>query len=198
MILDEAHQLPDTATLFFGETLTAGQLAELARDAELEGLKTARDYTPLPEAAQGLTQAVAPSTARAPARRSGNGRRPKRCATAGFAAALDALASVARSAGGRAGESGGAQRRARALCATRDGRRRSPGALARRRARRRCGEWIRWLDVTLARLAACTPRRCRSRRSSRVRSRTARARGSSPRPRSRSAAISRSISASSV
>src|SRR5689334_13070560 len=34
VILDEAHQLPDTATLFFGEQTTAGQLAELARDAE--------------------------------------------------------------------------------------------------------------------------------------------------------------------
>ena len=33
VILDEAHQLPDTATLFFGEQTTAGQLAELARDA---------------------------------------------------------------------------------------------------------------------------------------------------------------------
>ena len=35
LILDEAHQLPDTATLFFGEELTAAQLAELARDAEV-------------------------------------------------------------------------------------------------------------------------------------------------------------------
>ena len=35
VILDEAHQLPDTATLFFGEQVTAGQLAELARDAEV-------------------------------------------------------------------------------------------------------------------------------------------------------------------
>ena len=36
VILDEAHQLPDTATLFFGEEVTAGQLGELARDAEVE------------------------------------------------------------------------------------------------------------------------------------------------------------------
>src|SRR5207248_507401 len=34
VILDEAHQLPDTATLFFGEEVTAGQLGELARQAE--------------------------------------------------------------------------------------------------------------------------------------------------------------------
>jgi ATP-dependent DNA helicase DinG len=58
VILDEAHQLPDTATLFFGEELSAGQLSELARDAELEGLRTARDYAPLPEAAQGVVQAL--------------------------------------------------------------------------------------------------------------------------------------------
>ena len=58
VILDEAHQLPDTATLFFGEELAAGQLAELARDAEVESLKTARDYAPLPDAAQGLLQAL--------------------------------------------------------------------------------------------------------------------------------------------
>jgi ATP-dependent DNA helicase DinG len=58
VILDEAHQLPDTATLFFGEALTAGQLAELARDTEIESLKAARDYTPLPTAAQRLAHSV--------------------------------------------------------------------------------------------------------------------------------------------
>ena len=36
IILDEAHQLPDTARLFFGEILASGRLAELARDARLE------------------------------------------------------------------------------------------------------------------------------------------------------------------
>jgi len=58
VILDEAHQLPDTATLFFGEELAAGSLAELARDAEIEGLKIARDYAALPDAAQNLVQAL--------------------------------------------------------------------------------------------------------------------------------------------
>jgi ATP-dependent DNA helicase DinG len=58
VILDEAHQLPDTATLFFGEQITAGQLAELARDSEIEGLRAARDYAPLPDAAQGVAQAL--------------------------------------------------------------------------------------------------------------------------------------------
>jgi ATP-dependent DNA helicase DinG len=54
VILDEAHQLPDTATLFFGEEISAGHLGELARDAEAESLRAARDYAPLPEAAQAL------------------------------------------------------------------------------------------------------------------------------------------------
>jgi ATP-dependent DNA helicase DinG len=58
VILDEAHQLPDTATLFFGEELAAGQLAELARETEVEALHSARDYAPLPDAAQDLLQAL--------------------------------------------------------------------------------------------------------------------------------------------
>jgi len=43
VIFDEAHQLPDTATLFFGETLSTSQLLELARDTVAEGLSHARD-----------------------------------------------------------------------------------------------------------------------------------------------------------
>jgi len=58
VILDEAHQLPDTATLFFGEEIGAGSVGELARDAEIEGLRSTPDYTPLPEAARGLAQAL--------------------------------------------------------------------------------------------------------------------------------------------
>jgi len=36
LVLDEAHQLPETARLFFGETLSSGRLTELARDTRLE------------------------------------------------------------------------------------------------------------------------------------------------------------------
>jgi ATP-dependent DNA helicase DinG len=43
IIFDEAHQLPETATLFFGETLSTTQLLELARDCVAEGLSHARD-----------------------------------------------------------------------------------------------------------------------------------------------------------
>ncbi|CAH2788717.1 MAG: DinG family ATP-dependent helicase YoaA [uncultured Caballeronia sp.] len=45
IIFDEAHQLPETATLFFGETLSTTQLLELARDTVAEGLSHARDAT---------------------------------------------------------------------------------------------------------------------------------------------------------
>ena len=43
IIFDEAHQLPETATLFFGETLSTAQFLELARDSVAEGLSHARD-----------------------------------------------------------------------------------------------------------------------------------------------------------
>ncbi|HEY6241790.1 MAG TPA: ATP-dependent DNA helicase [Burkholderiales bacterium] len=43
VIFDEAHQLPETATLFFGDTLSTGQLVELARDVRTEALSGARD-----------------------------------------------------------------------------------------------------------------------------------------------------------
>jgi ATP-dependent DNA helicase DinG len=36
LIFDEAHQLPETARMFFGENLSTHQLVELARDARLE------------------------------------------------------------------------------------------------------------------------------------------------------------------
>ncbi len=54
VIFDEAHQLPETAGLFFSETVSTSQLIELARDVRLESLATAADYAPLPAAAQAL------------------------------------------------------------------------------------------------------------------------------------------------
>jgi ATP-dependent DNA helicase DinG len=36
LIFDEAHQLPETARLFFGQTVSSAQLVELSRDARLE------------------------------------------------------------------------------------------------------------------------------------------------------------------
>ena len=58
VVLDEAHQLPDTATLFFGEELTSGQLAELARDAEVAARTGAREVAELPEASAGIAPAT--------------------------------------------------------------------------------------------------------------------------------------------
>jgi len=43
VIFDEAHQLPDTATLFFGRTVTTLQVLDLARDVLHDGLTDARD-----------------------------------------------------------------------------------------------------------------------------------------------------------
>jgi len=57
LVLDEAHQLPDTATLFFGEELTSGQLAELSRDAEVAARTGAREVAELPEASAGIAPA---------------------------------------------------------------------------------------------------------------------------------------------
>ena len=43
VIFDEAHQLPDTATTFFGDTVSTSQVMELCRDVLAEGLTHARD-----------------------------------------------------------------------------------------------------------------------------------------------------------
>ncbi|GGP17517.1 ATP-dependent DNA helicase [Silvimonas iriomotensis] len=58
VVFDEAHQLPDVASLFFGDTLTSGQLIEIARDARSEGLVIAKDFVKLPQAAEALEKSV--------------------------------------------------------------------------------------------------------------------------------------------
>jgi ATP-dependent DNA helicase DinG len=58
VIFDEAHQLPETAGLFFGQDLSTSQLMELARDAHAEYLTTARDCAELPEATAALEKAL--------------------------------------------------------------------------------------------------------------------------------------------
>ncbi|HEX2604551.1 MAG TPA: ATP-dependent DNA helicase [Oxalicibacterium sp.] len=61
IVFDEAHQLPETATLFFGETVSTSQVLELCRDVLAEGLAHARDgadwpglVTPVERAARDL------------------------------------------------------------------------------------------------------------------------------------------------
>ncbi|MDQ6618901.1 MAG: ATP-dependent DNA helicase [Pseudomonadota bacterium] len=58
VILDEAHQLPDTATLFFGEQISGGQLTELARDSEVAARADAKEVRDLPDAAGGIVPAA--------------------------------------------------------------------------------------------------------------------------------------------
>jgi len=43
VIFDEAHQLPETATLFFGDTVSTSMVMELCRDVLAEGMSHARD-----------------------------------------------------------------------------------------------------------------------------------------------------------
>jgi ATP-dependent DNA helicase DinG len=45
LVFDEAHQLPETARLFFGESVSSGQLGELSRDARVE-LRSAGGASP--------------------------------------------------------------------------------------------------------------------------------------------------------
>ncbi|MCB6184476.1 ATP-dependent DNA helicase [Leeia sp. TBRC 13508] len=58
IIFDEAHQLPDVASLFFGDTIAISQLIDLARDTRLEAMLHVRDFSALPEAAQSFEKQV--------------------------------------------------------------------------------------------------------------------------------------------
>ncbi len=58
IILDEAHQLPEAASAFFGTSVTSGQLLDLAQDCVRESLLAARDFSPLGDCARVLDKAV--------------------------------------------------------------------------------------------------------------------------------------------
>ncbi|MDD2885788.1 MAG: ATP-dependent DNA helicase [Dechloromonas sp.] len=58
VIFDEAHQLPEVATLFFGDSVSTAQVLDLARDARAEGLTHARDCLDLPVFAKALEKAA--------------------------------------------------------------------------------------------------------------------------------------------
>jgi ATP-dependent DNA helicase DinG len=90
VVLDEAHQLPETASLFFGESVSSAQLLELARDARAAALQHARDFAPLPPATQALEKSArdlrlecGEVPGRVPAKAIGRGK--------AFAQALDAV-----------------------------------------------------------------------------------------------------------
>ncbi len=58
VIFDEAHQLPETASLFFGESISTSQLLDLARDARLEAVTSANDFAALSTATDALEKAA--------------------------------------------------------------------------------------------------------------------------------------------
>jgi len=58
-IIDEAHQLPESASQFFGLRLSSRQLNELANDAIAEHLKYAKEHKLINTAAQDLQKATA-------------------------------------------------------------------------------------------------------------------------------------------
>ncbi len=57
VIFDEAHQLPETASLFFGEQWSSNQLVELGRDVRMEVAAAAADATDLQERAARMEKA---------------------------------------------------------------------------------------------------------------------------------------------
>ncbi|TVQ92597.1 MAG: ATP-dependent DNA helicase [Chromatiaceae bacterium] len=58
VIVDEAHQLPEVATLFFGCSLSARQLVDLARDVQVEAAREAADSPGLRPLADALRTAT--------------------------------------------------------------------------------------------------------------------------------------------
>jgi ATP-dependent DNA helicase DinG len=121
IIFDEAHQLPETATLFFGETLSTSQLLELARDTVVEGLAHARDAVawvdlaaPLERAARDVRLAFGTDNARMSVTQLG-AQHPVFDALEDVASALDALGAALASQAERAESLGACLRRLREL-----------------------------------------------------------------------------------
>ena len=147
VILDEAHQLPDTATLFFGEQTSASQLTELARDAEAIARSQLRDVPDLPDASADLLpllrklRLAAGDSPGKFSQQSLAGRRDFVEALEALAAGLDRVATEMRLVAERSDDIAIVARRAEAAA---DG-------LARWQAgfggAGDPGEWIRWIDV---------------------------------------------------
>jgi len=58
IIFDEAHQLPDTATMFFGDTISSAQIMDLLRDVKAIGMSHARDACHWPDAIAPVDKAL--------------------------------------------------------------------------------------------------------------------------------------------
>ena len=149
VILDEAHQLPDTATLFFGEQTSGGQLNDLARDVEVLARTQLADVAGLDDVAAALQPAVR-KLRLAAGDVPGKFPREAMLAKPAFAEALDALADAL---GRLAAELDTLAERGEDVMNAAD----RAGEVAHRLARWRAdasafdddtGEWIRWVDVT--------------------------------------------------
>jgi ATP-dependent DNA helicase DinG len=91
-IMDEAHQLPDIASQFFGLSLGSRQLTELVRDTLVEYQREAGDVPEIPERTDALGQAVKAFRLAL----GQEGRREPWAAVAEDAAVVEALQSLAR------------------------------------------------------------------------------------------------------
>lgn len=58
VIFDEAHQLPAVATRFLGQSISTGQLQDLARQSEAAGLAHAREALKWSQLSEALTRAI--------------------------------------------------------------------------------------------------------------------------------------------
>ena len=58
VVFDEAHQLPEIASLFFGHSVSTSQLFDLAHDTTIEALREAGDFKALPDAVAAMEKAV--------------------------------------------------------------------------------------------------------------------------------------------
>jgi len=151
VILDEAHQLPDTATLFFGEQTTSTQLTELGRDAEAMARTELRDIPDLPDAGASLVPLIR-KLRLAAGEAIGKLAQKSVAARPDFVEALDALAAGLDR---LAGEMQMVAERSEDVAAVA----RRADAAAQSLARWRAGfaddapgadPWIRWIDVGLA------------------------------------------------
>ncbi len=90
VIFDEAHQLPEVATLFFGESLSTGQLLELVRETRIEAARLAGESSELSAALERLDKAARDVRLSVPLP-GGRMAAAQLERQAGFAAALEAL-----------------------------------------------------------------------------------------------------------
>jgi ATP-dependent DNA helicase DinG len=142
IILDEAHQLPDTARLFFGEIVASGRLADLARDARLELVAAGgaapeleRPAARLEKAARDLRLAFGDEPARMAWSQAA-----ARPAFAGALAELgDALAALAAALAAQAERSEGLKLCAQRAAAAQD--------LFARLAGDQDEKWVRWVEI---------------------------------------------------